>query len=99
MTCRTDWSYRWVVYRIDKPWSGWESVPSDPDWLVRIKEILPSEEEARVEVARLTALQSGKGCVYSYQRCRYYPDGRRVLKQTGGKTEAGPDPSTPTGDE
>ena len=44
--------------------------------LINVKEILPSQEDAEVEVERLNILNGDKGVHYFWQATRYFPDGR-----------------------
>ena len=60
----------YVVIRVDE----YESVSGDE--LIRIKEILPTLEQAVEEVERLNKLQEGKRCHYFWRRGRYFPQGR-----------------------
>ena len=55
-----------AVVRVD------EYQPADVPWTNRIivKEIVMSEQEARLEVERLNELNKGKGCVYFWQVTR-----------------------------
>jgi len=68
------WHHLYVVYRCDRSVLQDESVPTDH--AITIKEILRSEEEAIREVDRLNALNREKGCEYSFQSAKYYPQGR-----------------------
>lgn len=68
------WHHLYVVYRCERSMLRDESVPMDH--AVTIKEILRSEEEAIREVDRLNALNENKGCEYSFQSAKYYPEDR-----------------------
>lgn len=68
------WHHLYVVYRCDR--SVLEDTGAPTDHAITIKEILTSEEEAAREVDRLKALNKDKGCEYSFQSARYYPEGR-----------------------
>jgi len=43
---------------------------------IAVKEVLPSLQEAKIEVDRLNDLNSGKGVIYLFQATRYFPSGR-----------------------
>ena len=46
------------------------------DLLVTVKEVVRSQEVAEAEVARLNALNEGKGVRYFWQTTRLFPEGR-----------------------
>ncbi|HYV36749.1 MAG TPA: hypothetical protein VE988_13665 [Gemmataceae bacterium] len=50
-------------------------VPAPGPSNVTVKEVVASAEEARREVARLNALNAGKGCRYFWQATRVFLDG------------------------
>ena len=65
----------WVVWR----WTNWEELPIERR--TTVKEILPTEEEADAEAARLNELAANRDDTwYFVQPGRYYPDGRGVEK-------------------
>ena len=63
-----------AVVRLDLPLRGEE--PEDLIQHFKIVEALPTQAEADAEVARLTALNAGKGSTYFSHYVRYHPDGR-----------------------
>lgn len=69
-----NWYHLFVVYRYDRAALEDESVPTSH--AITIKEIFRSEEEAIREVDRLNELNRDKGCEYSFQSAKYYPQGR-----------------------
>jgi hypothetical protein len=52
---------------------------------VTVKEIVPSMEEALMEVQRLNQLNSDKGAHYFAQATRYFPSGRGALNDDASK--------------
>jgi hypothetical protein len=51
----------------------------DPELAVTVKEVVPTLEEAQIEVARLNELVEGKSRVrYFWQATRFFPEGRHV---------------------
>ena len=52
--------------------------PVDLNLYVTAKEVVPTEAEADAEVARLSALNAGKGCTYFFQSAKLYLDGDGV---------------------
>jgi hypothetical protein len=59
----------YAVLRLD---DGDAEVPNR----ITVKEILPTEEEARAAVERLSVENAGKGSTYFWQATRYFPHGR-----------------------
>jgi hypothetical protein len=57
-------------------WDGFQGVDSEPKVLVTVKEIDCSQELAEAEVARLNALNEGKGVHYWWQSRRPFLEGR-----------------------
>ncbi len=45
---------------------------------VTVTQILPTLEEAKQEVARLTRLNAGKRLTYHWQTTRFFPEGRKL---------------------
>jgi hypothetical protein len=67
----------YAVLRFDPPTDGSvASITEYPSDFITVKELVPTEEEALHEVARLSALNAGKGVVYFVQIGRLYPEGR-----------------------
>lgn len=50
--------------------------PSEMRNAVTIVAVLPTADEARDEVDRLSRVNAGKSCEYFWQSARYYPEGR-----------------------
>jgi hypothetical protein len=69
-----------AVIRVDDVGTFDSGKPGTVSNHITIKEILPTLDEAEVEVKRLNALNSEKGAYYFWQATRYFPDGRRVIK-------------------
>ncbi len=63
------------VYAILR-WDGFHSADAPPEVLVTVKEIVRSRKLAEAEVARLNALNEGKGCRYWWEQTRLFPEGR-----------------------
>lgn len=83
-----NWQHLWVVYRFDTYLDAKRRIEmlGEVDICVKMKEALPTEEEAKAEVARLTELNEKKGCKYFYQPVRFYPEGRTGWDATGAQT-------------
>ncbi len=83
MTRRTCHEDVFAVVRVDYDYPDAPNTSPDEDGLsirfgvyeVTIKEIVRTVEAARAEVARLSALNTEKGCRYYWQGTRYFPDG------------------------
>lgn len=59
----------YAVIRVDRHTSNIEDA-------VTVKEVLPSLEEAKLEVDRLNQLSVDRDCYYFWQTTRYFPSGR-----------------------
>lgn len=66
------WKHVFVVMRAERLPAD---RPVDLNLYVTAKEVVPTEAEAEAEVARLTALNAGKGCTYFFQSAKLYLDG------------------------
>ena len=62
----------YAVVRIDEYQKG--------EAAIKVKEILPTMEEAIKEVDRLNTLNSSKGAHYFWQSTNYFADGRNTNK-------------------
>jgi hypothetical protein len=62
-----------VVLRLDPGWSPGRDI----DLYLKAVEVLPSEEQAMAEVARLTRVNAGKAH-YFWQSSKWYSEGREV---------------------
>lgn len=60
----------WVILRVDLFHLRDGRVPSDPRFLVTVKEVVETEEQAHAEVARLNDLKKGTQVVYFYEQGR-----------------------------
>jgi len=49
---------------------------AQPDLAVAVVEVLPTPDEAEVEVRRLNRLNADKKCRYLWRVTRFFPDGR-----------------------
>jgi hypothetical protein len=56
-------------------WDGFHGPETEPDTLVTVKEVVRSPELAEAEVARLNALNEGKGVRYWWALTRLFPAG------------------------
>ncbi len=81
---------------LDHPSSGHEvmlggdMVPAPGPSNVRVKEVVTTAEEARLEVVRLSALNAGTGCRYYWQATHVFLDGGSH-GSAGRAAKAGPD--------
>ena len=69
----SDWKHVFVVARLDKYLA---SSANEPGEYITIKEVLPSEEEAVLEVERLNAGSNRSESVYFFQCAKYFAQGR-----------------------
>lgn len=66
------WKHVFVVMRAERLPAD---QPVDLNLYATAKEVVPTEAEAEAEVARLTALNGGKGCTYFFQSAKLHLDG------------------------
>jgi hypothetical protein len=57
-------------------WDRFQGSETSPDMLITVKEVVRSQQLAEAEVARLNALNEGKGVLYWWQTTRLFPEGR-----------------------
>lgn len=66
-----DYVRAFAIARVDLAQLGIE-----PELSIKVVEVLPDEESADAEAARLNQLNQGKGSKYLIQATRWYPKGR-----------------------
>jgi len=58
---------------------------AQPDLAVAVTAVLPTPEEAELEVQRLNRLNADKKCRYVWRVTRFFPDGRHPNDKTDGQ--------------
>ena len=72
----------YAVLRLDLPRDEeQDSLRTRPGDFITVKELLPTEDEAVREVARLTALNAHTGAIYFVQIGRLYLEGRNLREE------------------
>lgn len=75
-------SEAYAVVRLDlyqEPLTA-QTLRDNPDIFVRVKEVVPTLEEAQAEVERLNALHPDEGTLYFWQGTRLFPEGRNAQR-------------------
>jgi hypothetical protein len=61
----------------------WEGYGPTPELSFHVKEVVPTQQEAEAEVARLNASVDEADVRYFWNTTRFYPDGRGLPYGTG----------------